>query len=294
MTTTTSPKRSNSTRIFLIIISVFMCIICLCCFLVIGATGGLAAVTAIFLSNSASKTETEAIRLEPSDTRRLIIDDSGLSVTIVAGENDSQITLESEITAYTYAESIAERSLNDISVNLQRDAATGVRVALEDNASGVVFSDADVTLTIPPEMDEIVIKTASDVEIRGVTANFDIDLTGSADVTLINVDGNFNVATKSSFGDISFRGRMNPNSSNRFETRSGDILIEFTESPNLVYSAQTGRSNTSNSSTSSNIGHVDCPQGATVAQYSCSGRLGDATGILDVVSRNGDITIRVP
>jgi|GEM_PF-6557966 len=290
----TEPTRGSSgRRVVIVIASVIMCGFCACCALIFGGIGATAGLGALLLSNSATTSDTQTVSLAANDVRSITIDDANIGVTMRGSTEDTDtITFDIEYTANSYSEGTAESALSDITLNIQQDSTNGLTVTLENNAAWYVFAGADLEITVPAEMESVMIDSAETVMISNVTADFDIEVTGGADVTLNNVNGTFNVASTISIGEISFRGNMAPNATHHFETRSGDIDITFLDTPSLAYTVNTGRDQ--QVANANQFGDVECPDGATVSEFFCSGQLGDGTGQLDVVSRSGDVTITVP
>lgn len=244
---------------------------CLCLVIVVPIVG-VGTLIALLYTNSAVVTGNQSYRMESNETGRLEINDDNAKVNLI-GSTGNLINIDYELKAYGFTDGSAQSNAEKTIVEIQRLSDGTITVTVDDSAVDFSVYELSLDITVPTEMQTLVINSDDDVNIRDVEADFVIDA-GMGDVSLTDVRGSFDVRT-SFVANINFSGELGLNSTNNFHTALGDITMTIQGKANMNYNISSG-------------GDVTCPE---PPGSSCSGRFGDGSSSLQVDSDSGDIIV---
>jgi hypothetical protein len=252
-----------------------------CCVVCLGPVLGVSAIAALLYSNQVERSDGLSVRLEPNEANSLFLNDPYTTLRIVPGEDKREIRVDYTLQVSGLTQGAAQNQLDEIDIRLER-SEQGVTVVIANAGAMLTIYDVEMTLTLPPQMQDINLIVDEDVYIEELEANFKIDASsGFANISLINTWGIYQLNTDS--GNLTVMGEFFPEGSHRLESDSGRISVTIQEPADLKYRVNTG-----------GTGRTSCPNTSLGSKNtSCQGTLGDGTGDLRVTSNTGDISLSV-
>jgi hypothetical protein len=250
---------------------------------------------AVILNSEVSRTETQTFRLEPNETFSLVSNLPNTDVIINTSPEGQNVAIEAIIRAYGLEENSAQRLLDGLSLDVQREAGGPFIIGLNNEFSGFFnIYDLTLTLTVPRQAGTLSLVDVDSVEINGLEAD-EVSIEARANVNINDSAGVFNITT-APFGEINFNGRLK-NGTNRLTSETGNInfIGEIGNDGTSTFTSEAGAINANilgrpsvRYSVVSTTGTTTCPRNQ------CEGRLGDASMILNLRSESGNITLITP
>ncbi|MBN1566041.1 MAG: hypothetical protein JXA10_19535 [Anaerolineae bacterium] len=190
---------------------------------------------------SASNTYSETYPFPAGDPPQVVIRGGVGDVTIRAGGEDVNITVEYTETAYSTSESGAKNELKDIKVSAEQEGDTlRISTAQNDDNTSLRLNRVDLLITVPDEIALDVYLGTGDIRIEGIRAAGQLRAhTMIGDAALTDVIAPEGMDIQARAGSVTFAGKIGAEGDYELLAGVGTMIVQLPTDTNARLAVQT-------------------------------------------------------